>query len=404
MGCVPKLLSMTLRVSLLGGVVALVATTGLGSRSFAQSWVQIQPDGGPPPGRMNNTAVFDPNSGELIIFGGFKTLTSPVVETNDVWVLTNANRKGGRRAWIQLHPTGDVPPPLAAASAVYDPYKNVMIVFGGQIMNSSGSQQSISSTWLLTNANGTGATRPNWKALGDMEVTPTPRQNHQAVYDPVSNSMIVFGGLNSQPNPNPLLPNTLSLPSDVWVLENATPTTPPSTPTWESGATIPSPRQGFAAVYDGTSIFVLGGCTAAEFGCSTPSSDYLVLSNPFSNAERSPFWSPPQPIQGGPAGMWQFSSVAYLPTTKSIVVFGGRQPDPPPPGAVATFFGAFTQQTWMLNNLYGGAPYWTEISAGSPPSPRGQSVPPVLYDPSTARMMVFGGPTSNDTFTLNVGP
>src|ERR1051326_3830729 len=78
----------------------------------AQAWVQLQPHGTPPQGRINNTAVYDSVTQRLIIFGGFDTGTC-CHGTNDVWVLTNADSVGGPREWINLIPANapGSPPP-----------------------------------------------------------------------------------------------------------------------------------------------------------------------------------------------------------------------------------------------------------------------------------------------------
>jgi hypothetical protein len=159
--------------------------------SFAQSWVQINVTGTPPAGRFNDTAVYDASSERLIVFGGFNSATC-CTPTNDVSVLTNANRQGASHEWITLIPANQPgsPPPLAAASAVYHAVTNRMIVFGGQ-HPTLGSQNDV---WVLSNANGRGT--PSWSRLTIGGALPPPRQNHQAVYDPDTNRMIVFGGLS----------------------------------------------------------------------------------------------------------------------------------------------------------------------------------------------------------------
>ena len=73
-----------------------------------------------------------------------------VVYLGDVWVLQNANGFGGAATWAKLTTTASPQPPSAKASqAVYDPGTNRMIVFGGE------SVEGVSwATWVLTNANG----------------------------------------------------------------------------------------------------------------------------------------------------------------------------------------------------------------------------------------------------------
>ena len=379
---------MTRGTNLLGGVAVFLIAGGLAPLGLAQAWVQVQPAGGPPPGRMNNTAVFDPGSGRMIIFGGF-TQANSTSGTNDVWVLTGANRKGGQRTWIQLLPNGSSgPPALAAASAVYDPGTNKMIVFGGQYGISQ------SQVWILENANGLGGI-PAWHSV--LASGPPARQNHQAVYDPNSNRMIVFGGLLNQGNGTPQLLN------DVWVLTNAN-GTGISSPQWvnvkPTGSTMPSPRHGFAAGYDAKHkrLFIFGGCTDQTWSCSMTSDELWVLTNA---DELIPLtaWTKLAYTGTGPTAHAQFSSIAYVESTNTLYLFGGRIGSAPP-------FGTFTNDTWSLGNPngLGGKAAWTQLNPGNSPSQRGQSVPPNLYDSAKGSMIVFGGPGVNDTFTLDVGP
>ena len=379
---------MTRGSNLLRVAAALLIAGGLAPIGLAQAWVQTEPAGGPPPGRMNNTAVVDPGSGRMIIFGGFTQMTS-TSGTNDVWVLTGANRNGGRRTWIQLLPDGTSgPPALAAASAVYDPGTNKMIVFGGQYGISQ------SQVWILDNANGLGGI-PVWHPVPVSG--PPARQNHQSIYDPGSNRMIVIGGLLNQGNatPQPL--------NDVWVLTNAN-GTEPAPSKWlnvtPNSANVPSPRQGFAAGYDPKSkrLFIFGGCTDQSWACSTTSGELWVLTNADASTGALS-WTKLAYSGAGPTAHAQFSSTAYVQSANAFYLFGGRI-------GPAVPFGTFTSETWMLShaNGLGGTANWTQLSPGNSPSARGQSVAPNLYDPTMGRMIVFGGPGVNDTFTLDLNP
>ncbi len=381
---------------LVGGPVALVALT-FAPIAFSQSWIQLQPTGTPPPGRINNTAVYDPASERLIVFGGFN---SPVCcpTSNDVWVLTRANGIGGTRQWINLLPNGapGSPPPLAAASAVYDGRTNRMIVFGGQdgTLGISSAQ-----VWILRNANGIGGT-PSWYrvpfAAGP---APVPRQNHQAVYDPVTNRMIVFGGLSSM-GAGPVLLN------DLWVLTNANgaQAQPPQWIPLTASGIAPSPRHAFAVAYDrpGNRLTIFGGCVDAAFACdnSVASTDLWVLSGANGTGmfgiAATPAWTKLQYFGAAPISHAQYAVSGYDPLTNRLFVFGGRIGSTPP-------FGAFTNFTWMLSNAngVGGTPTWTMLALQNLPSPRGQSVPPNLFDPVSGRLIVFGGPGVNDAWILN---
>ena len=358
--------------------------------ALAQSWVQLQPQGTAPPGRFNNTAVYDSITDRLIIFGGFTQATC-CVTTNDVWVLTGADGHGGPRQWANLipAPSPGAPPPTAAASAVYDSATNQMIVFGGQngsLGTSSGD------LYILKNANGSGGS-PVWSKIVVSGAVPPARQNHQAVYDPVSNRMIVVGGLQFNGT-------RLALLNDVWVLTNAN-GSGPLPRQWtqlELQGAAPTPRHAFAAAYDEqhNRLSIFGGCVDAVFSCDNllASTDLWVLSNA-NGTGGPPAWQSFQFTLSPPAHA-QYAAGAYDPETNQLFVMGGRI------GSLGTF-GVFSDLTWVLSHANGldGTPEWTMLSTGRSPAPRGQSVPPNLFDAAAGRIIVFGGPGLNDTWTLS---
>jgi hypothetical protein len=153
------------------------------------NWIPLTTSGSAPSPRFAHTAVYDPNTDSMIVFGGYDCTSNYF---NDVWVLNNANGLGGTPTWSQLSPSGTAPPGREAATAVYDPTTNVMIVFGGD----TGVSALLGDVWILSNANGTGGT-PSWAQLFPTGTAPASRTGHSAVLDSVNNRMIVYGGLLS---------------------------------------------------------------------------------------------------------------------------------------------------------------------------------------------------------------
>src|SRR2546426_990241 len=78
------------------------------------------------------------------------------------------------------------PPPRERLgdSGIHDPLRDRMILFGG-----SGDRDTLNEVWELSLSGS-----PAWTALAPSGPSPTPRSGHTAVYDPVRDRMLVFGG------------------------------------------------------------------------------------------------------------------------------------------------------------------------------------------------------------------
>ncbi len=279
-------------------VWVLTNANGIGGGS---AWTQLLPTGPPPPRRGFHTAVYDPGNNRMTIFGGFHGGASEIA-FNDAWVLTNANGLGGTPQWLQLSPTGAAPN-RAEHTAIYDSATNRMTIFAGCSGNPTNCGSFLqNSIWTLINANGLGGT-PQWVQLSPSGAIPPAGTLKSATYDPASNRMTVFGGASSNAayvltNANGLggipqwiqLSPTGSLPpgrnshkavyraatnrmtifsgfsgaqvNDVWVLSNANGLS--GAPTWTQILASGSPplgREASAAVYDPATnrMIVFGG-------------------------------------------------------------------------------------------------------------------------------------------------
>ncbi|HET7225819.1 MAG TPA: kelch repeat-containing protein [Candidatus Eisenbacteria bacterium] len=319
-----------------GGAIGPAAPTSAADADG--HWRQLPP----PNERYLHAAVYDPVRDRMIVFGGYSTRDL----VNDVWALS----LGGVPEWSRLEPVGTPPSPRHLASAIYDPVRDRLIVFGG-LDRAIGYRDDI---WALT----LGVT-PTWSQIVPANAGPSTRARHSAVYDPVQDRMIVFGGYHAGyrgADAGPL--------NDVWALALSGP------PTWAELSplgTAPIARYDHTTVYDPfrDRIVVFGG-----FSGRTRLDDVWTLA-----LRGVPRWRALDPAGPLPAPRLEHTAI-FDPAGDRMVVFGGSTD-----GDVS--------DTWSLS--LGGRNAWTRIDAPSQPTQRwGHSA---IYDPARARMIVFGGTT-----------
>ncbi len=193
-----------------------VWTMGVAGGS-AQPWSQLAPSGNLPVPRKGHAAVFDVASSQLFVFGGLANNAYG----NELWSLAIPGK--GNPAWTKVT-TARTPAARSGHSAVYDPAAPVsppgsppaspparpssMIVFGGDT-GTPLAPSPANDAWVLEIVP-SGA--PVWSPVQISGGAPPPaRIFHSAVYDSLSNRMIVFGGTTG----NALVAN------DVWILTDA---------------------------------------------------------------------------------------------------------------------------------------------------------------------------------------
>ena len=127
-------------------------------------------------------------------------------------------------SWFPLPP----PAGLQGHSAIYDPVRDRILVFGGY--SADGLRNDV---WELTLSES-----PSWSLISPSGSPPQARQKHLAVYDPVRDRMIVFGGMTGS--------ETLF---DVWALSLS------GNPEWSELPALFSPSPGSATEFAWTAVY-----------------------------------------------------------------------------------------------------------------------------------------------------
>lgn len=226
---------------------------------------------------------------------------------------------------------------------------------------------SLVSTLLVSTA----ITTHEWVQLFPTGTTPAARAQSGSAYDEANDRLIIFGGATVS-----------TLADDVWVLTNASAAA--AAPGWvQLSALGPAPRarNQTSAVYDPTSnrLVIHGGFSASVVSLN----DTWVLT--FANGlGGTPEWTelPSAPV--GRVGHVMVYDVA----NNRMLVFGGNTGPP----------GTELNDVWVLKDANGiGSPVWEQLSIVGP-APPARTHSQGAYDPSSNRLIIFGGRATGSAF------
>jgi len=198
----------------------------------SNTWANLNPTGGPPPARTGCTAVWDTSAGILLVFGGAKQ-TSGEELLDDLWRYSPATN-----SWTQLSPSGGPPPSRYSHGAIWDALNSQMLVFGGYgagVRNDLWSYRPGANTWSEVSPAGStppparttfgsawdgsgmvifggnpvtgfllndlwrySVTANSWAQLNPSGGLPSARNGPTLVWNPLSGSLLMFGGFNWQ--------------------------------------------------------------------------------------------------------------------------------------------------------------------------------------------------------------
>jgi len=255
--------------------------------------------------------------------------------TTDTWVLSRATLD-----WSNLSPSGPPPSARSGATAIYDPVRHRMLLFGGGATTATFGHE----VWALSLDD-----PPAWSQLAPTGTPPPDRGWHSAIYDPVGDRMVIFGGAK---------PVSGSL-NDVWALSLA------GTPTWSmiTPAGTPPPTLSRSAVAydpDGHRMFVHNFQTLWA----------LTLSG-------TPTWS--QIVSTGTTQPMLNHAGAWDTTRHRLLVAGGY-----------IISGTYEMPVWSFDPA---GSEWRRLNLGVPPHDDCMNV--AVLDPVRDRMIVAGNKDSN---------
>jgi hypothetical protein len=329
------------RVVLHGGCVAGgcgFTETWEMSLSGTPAWTQLSTAG---PLVGFHSAVYDPLHDRMVVFGGYAKQFYTDWSSRELWTLS----LDPALQWNDFTPRN--PPRACAIPAVRDPVRSRVIAFDDSVR-----------TMSLVGL-------PDWSTVLAGGTAPSPRQDYSAVYDPLRDRLVLFGGWVWSGAVKQQL-------TDLWSLslsspEQWAPLSPAGTPPVSSGPAVYDPVHDRMLVFGPQRVWQLG------------------FAAPLTWSEIVPTGTPP-PVDSG------FTAV-YDPVRNRALVFGGG-------GA-----GGLVSDTWELS--LAAAPAWNTLApSGAPPAPRTDAM--AIYDPTRDRMVISGGALdagtlATDTWALTLG-
>ena len=321
------------RIVLFGGNSGPVYNDLWALDTGTRTWTRLGSDAPPGPApRLGTYAVTDVNSQRLVLFGGWGNQYF-----DDTWTLALDQ---SLPQWTS-HPSATHPSARLEHATAYDATRDRMLLFGGK-----DAYQFYNDVWQL---NLTG--NPVWSPLATAGTPPSQREC-RAVYDPVRDRMLLFGGFSWPYHLNETWELTLS-----------------GTPTWHQlspTGPLPPARRGQNMIYDPVDdrVLVFGGYNDNAFF-------YDVWSLSFEGGREH--WTEVHPVGIGPGPRYG-SSATLDPVRRLMIVFGG-------------YDGHYLDDGWALS--LDRAPRWTRIETPEHPGPTDFHT--MAYDPDRDRFLLFGG-------------
>lgn len=186
------------------------------------AWGPIALHGAAPVGRVGHAVAYDPARRQLVMFGG-NTGSLQVAgpdapgfrETlGDLWALeavlptalagTDTPNAQASLRWVQLSPEGPTPGPRDRAALVWDPAREVLVLFGGFGPN----RAPLDDLWTW---DGT-----SWTEIPRAGSWPAARGGHTMVFDPRTGRVGLLGGTDIEPTARQLVRQDAGRADGFW--------------------------------------------------------------------------------------------------------------------------------------------------------------------------------------------
>lgn len=168
------------------------------------------------PRREDHTAVFDSRAGRMVIFGG---RDNEFVNLYEVWGFDLDPQAPGFEKWHNLSVAEKHPPGRSDHVAVFDSLKNRMIVFSGWDKDA---KEYLSDTWGYY-FDPAPYVKGRWKQIKTKQAYPPKRRHAVGAYDADRNWFVICGGFGEEGVLNDVW--AFDLAFDAWL--NITPGPPP---------------------------------------------------------------------------------------------------------------------------------------------------------------------------------
>lgn len=214
------------------------------------------------------SANYLPDYSQIMLFGG-KTMDRKPFDETWIW--------DGKK--FAKH-KGITPPARSHHTATYDPYRKVVVVFGGDA-----NENLLNDIWEWNGS--------DWKQVKLDGEQPEPRAAHMAAYDPNSKSVIVVGGVHS---------DNKTRYRDAWAWDGKK---------WKRLHDLPNPLAAAAMGNNADGVLLVGGWSKGFESVNQvhqlADSGWELINQDF--------------------GARSFSSVSYLENKGKLILSGGMGPD-----------------------------------------------------------------------------